>query len=228
MVTHVGPALRERRCVTNRAAIPRAAPHPRPPEGPGREKSALASTAKIRPRPAASGRLSSAAACATAPSRSNPHGMKTVTSTCLGPDLVPGEPARPGTGVGEDRHTSRRLHLVGDPVPGVERWVLPTPTPVPGAGPVRAPVGAPPPPGLAGSPSACPPRSPVPVAAPTMPTQSMTSSSRPGSSETTWAWHPITSSASSTAPDGTAQTWQRSWARIRSGSMARIRASSSV
>ena len=31
----------------------------------------------------------------------------------------------------------------------------------------------------------------------------------------------MTSSARATAPDGTAQTWQRSWARIRSGSMAR-------
>ncbi len=68
----------------------------------------------------------------------------------------------------------------------------------------------------------------VPVARPTVPMHSMTSSRLAGSSETTSAEQPMTPSASSTAPDGTAQTWQRSWARMRSGSMALIAASSRV
>ena len=38
----------------------------------------------------------------------------------LGTDFVPGEPARAGTGRREDRLASRRLDLVGHPVPGVE------------------------------------------------------------------------------------------------------------
>ncbi len=68
----------------------------------------------------------------------------------------------------------------------------------------------------------------VPVTAPTWPTHAITSSRLDGSSDTTSAWQPRTSSASVTAPDGTAHTSQRSWARITSGWMARMRAASSV
>ena len=63
---------------------------------------------------------------------------------------------------------------------------------------------------------------------PTSPTAAMTSSRLAGSSESTSARQPRTSSASWTAPAGTAQTWQRSWVMIRSGWMARIRSTSRV
>ena len=174
---HVGPGAR--------AAIPRGAPPRPPPGGPVGRSTRWRRRRQIRPRPAASGRARSAGACATAPARSNPHGMKTVTSTCGRGDLLPGEPARAGSGRGEDRLAARGLHLVGNPVPGVEGRVRPFedehPGPVPPADP--SPHGVHPAPQAL--PSARPPRSPVPVAAPTIPMQAITSSSRAGSRETT-------------------------------------------
>ena len=60
----------------------------------------------------------------------------------------------------------------------------------------------------------------VPVAAPTIPTHAITSSTLDGSRVTTSAVHPSVSSAASTAPDGTAQTSHRSCVRMRSGAIA--------
>ena len=48
-----------------------------------------------------------------------------MTSTCADRDLLPGEPARAVTGRSKDGLAACGLHLVGDPVPGVERWVRP-------------------------------------------------------------------------------------------------------
>ena len=173
------------------------------------------------------GRARRPGACATAPSRSNPHGMKTVMSTSA---------ARISSQVSR-RDRAPATARTGTP-PAASTWSG-TQCPALNGGSCHSRTstrGRRRPrtrsrtastrarkPSMSASALAL-----VPVTAPTVPMHSITSSSRPGSSETTWAWHPITSSASSTAPDGTAQTWQRSCARIRSGSMARIRVSSSV
>ena len=71
-------------------------------------------------------------------------------------------------------------------------------------------------------------RSSVPVARPTVAMHSITSSTVLGSSETTVASLPRSFKASSTCPDGTAHTLHRSWTRIRSGWILRIRSLSSA